>query len=243
MAEKAGKKVYMDWSSGWYIYSFFGGAGFELKLNSDRVTNQCNWNKKSGKYAGTDVAEAMLRISSSEAFFSGNNDEFREGVEKGEIIAGVSGTWNVDIVSKTYGDHYAAAKLPTYTIQGDQVQMASFSGYKLMGVNATTKQPEWAQKLAIWLTNEQNQKRFYEKTGEGPANIKVAQSQSVQKSPAIKALLDQRQYSIVQNVGGNFWDAATAFGMIMVSGNKDNLSLQDVLNDLVEETEAPLKEN
>jgi hypothetical protein len=31
--------------------------------------------------------------------------------------------------------------------------------------------------------------------------------------------------------------------MIMVSGNKDNLSLQDVLNDLVEETEAPLKEN
>lgn len=243
VAEKAGKKVYMDWSSGWYIYSFFGGAGFELKLNSDRVTNQCNWNKKSGKYAGTDVAEAMLRISSSEAFFSGNNDEFREGVEKGEIIAGVSGTWNVDIVSKTYGDHYAAAKLPTYTIQGDQVQMASFSGYKLMGVNATTKQPEWAQKLAIWLTNEQNQKRFYEKTGEGTANIKAAQSQSVQKSPAIKALLDQRQYSIVQNVGGNFWDAATAFGMIMVSGNKDNLSLQDVLNDLVEETEAPLKEN
>lgn len=48
VAEKAGKKVYMDWSSGWYIYSFFGGAGFELKLNSDRVTNQCNWNKKVG---------------------------------------------------------------------------------------------------------------------------------------------------------------------------------------------------
>lgn len=121
--------------------------------------------------------------------------------------------------------------------------MASFSGYKLMGINATTKHPEWAQKLAIWLTNEQNQKRFYEETGEGPANIKAAQSESVQKSPALKALLDQRQFSIVQNVGGNFWDASTAFGMIMISGNKDNLKLQDVLDDLVKATEAPLKED
>lgn len=239
VAEKAGKKVYMDWSSGWYIYSFFRGAGFELELNPDRLTNRCNWNKQSGKYKGTDVAEAMIRLGSRKSFLSGENGVFREGVENGEIIAGVSGTWNVDCVSRAYGDNYAAAKLPCYSLCGDQVQMASFCGFKMTGVNALTKEPEWAQKLAVWVTNERNQNRLFKATGEAPSNIKSADSEGVRKSPAIQALCEQKKFSTVQNVGANFWNAATRLGMILLSGNKDHLDLQDVLDNFVEETEAP----
>lgn len=240
-AEKLGKKIYMDWSSGWYIYSFFGGAGFELKLNPDRLTNSCNWNGTCGNYKGTDVAEAMLKISSSSAFYSGKDKDFQKGIKEGEIIAGVSGTWNVECVSQAFGPNYAACKLPCYTLCGKQVQMASFSGYKLVGVNSSTDYPEWAQRLALWITNEENQTKRFEKIGEGPSNVNALRSENVQKSLAIQALTEQRQFSIAQKVGGNFWDAATAFGMVMVSGNKDNMDLQKLLDTLVQETEAPLK--
>ena len=37
------KKVAMCVADGWYIYSFFKGAGFDMSLNADG-TNSCNWN-------------------------------------------------------------------------------------------------------------------------------------------------------------------------------------------------------
>ena len=239
VAAQYGKKVSMDWSSGWYIYSFFGGAGFELKLNPDGATNSCNWNETAGKYKGTDVAEAMLRIASNEAFYNTNDKGFQKGVKDGEIIAGVSGTWDVDCVSKAYGTDYAATKLPTYTLCGEQVQMSSFSGYKLVGVNATTKEPEWSQRLAEWITNEENQRRRFVEMGEGPSNTRAAQSDSVKNSPAIVALSRQSKYSIVQNVGKNYWGPSTTLGTVLASGNKDQMDLQKTLDEFVTEVEAP----
>ena len=36
----------MDWSSGWYLYSFFGNTGLDFGVNDDGVTNHCNWNAR-----------------------------------------------------------------------------------------------------------------------------------------------------------------------------------------------------
>ena len=52
MLEKAaakGKKVTMDWSSGWYLYSFFANTGLKVGLNDDGITNYCTWNGKKRK--------------------------------------------------------------------------------------------------------------------------------------------------------------------------------------------------
>ena len=64
-AEAAGKKVTMDWSSGWYLYSFFGNTGLDFGLNEDGVTNHCNWNTTEGNIKGVDIAQALLNISAS----------------------------------------------------------------------------------------------------------------------------------------------------------------------------------
>ena len=56
--------------------------------------------------------------------------------------------WNAVTVEEAWGSGFGAAKLPSYTCGGTQVQMASFSGYKLIGVNAYSKQREWAARLA-----------------------------------------------------------------------------------------------
>ena len=52
--------------------------------------------------------------------------------------------------------------------------MSSFTGYKMMGVNAYSKYPEWAAKLADWLTNEENQTIRFEERNQGPSNTKCS---------------------------------------------------------------------
>ena len=60
-----------------------------------------------------------------------------------------SGVWNAVAVQEAWGEDMGAARLPSYSCAGQQVQMASFSGYKLLGVNAYSKQREWAARLAF----------------------------------------------------------------------------------------------
>lgn len=233
-AEKAGKKVTMDYTSGWYLYSFFKGAGLNAELSSDGITNVCDFNSVDGKYKGTDVAEAMLKIAQHPAFVSGGDDDFKTFIKSGEIIAGINGTWNSSLVSEAFGDGYAAAKLPEYTIAGDSVQMCSFAGYKHLGVNSATKYPEWSMKLAEFLTNEESQTERFKERGEGPSNVKAAASPEVSASPAIRALGEQAAYGYLENVGGAYWQPMYVFGTTIASGNKDGTELQKLLDILVE---------
>ena len=79
-------------------------------------------------------------------------------MKSGEVIAGISGVWDVMNAKEAWGADYGACKLPAYTCAGREVQRASFTGYKMMGVNAYSKNKDWACKLADWMTNEENQK-------------------------------------------------------------------------------------
>lgn len=237
------KIVCMDFSSGWYIYSFFNGAGLDVGVNEDGTANYCNWNSTNGKYKGTDVAEAMLKIASHKGFRSLGDGEFVDGATNGSIIAGVSGTWKSTDISQAFGEGYAAAKLPEYTIKGDSVQMSSFAGYKLLGVNAYTKNPEWSMKLAEWLTNEQNQMERFRQRGEGPSNIQAAASSEIQASPAMAAFAEQSVYSELQNVLDTFWTPTYVFGTIMAAGNPDNLDVQTLLDTMTNDITAPLPED
>ena len=243
VAEKAGKTVTMDYSSGWYIYSFFKGAGLDVHLNSDGVTNTCNWNSTSGKYKGTDVAEAMLKIAQSSAFISCDPDAFKAHMSSGELIAGINGTWNSTVVQQAFGDSYAAAKLPEFTVKGDSVQMCSFAGYKAIGVNAHTKRPEWSMRLAEWLTNEHSQTEHFKARGEAPSNVNAANSPDVRSSPAICALNEQSAYGYLQEVGNAFWQPTYVFGTTIAAGNPDGTDLQKLLDILVKGVESMPEES
>lgn len=239
VAAENDKKVSMDFTSGWYMYSFFKGAGLEVESNEDGTTNRCNWNARDTKYTGVDVAEAMLAIAGNKGFLNCADDEFVKGVTDGTIIAGVNGLWNATKVSDAFGENYAACKLPKYTLAGDQVQMCSFMGYKLVGVNAYTAYPEWSMKLAQWLTGEEAQSGYFKVTGECPANVRAAASPEVQASPAVAAIGEQAQYGYTQSVADTFWNPSYIFGVIIGSGNSDNIELQDLLDKMVEDITAP----
>lgn len=235
VAKENGKKFTMDWSSGWYLYSFFGNTGLYFGINDDNVTNHCEWNTTEGEIKGTDIAQALLDIQATGAFESVVDNDFIAGVKDGSVIAGVSGVWDETQLKSVWGDDLGAVKLPTYTVAGKQLQMASFTGYKMMGVNAYSKNPEWAAKLADWLTNEQNQTLRFEMNGQGPSNTKAADSDEVKQAPAIQAVITQSEFGKLQRVGNTYWDACTKFGNIMAKGNKDNVKLQKLMDTLVEE--------
>ena len=233
-AAQAGRMVSMDWSSAWYVYAFFGNTGLEVGLNEDGLTNYCTWNSTDGPICGVDVAQAMLDIAASPAFSNRTDTAFLTGVQDGSVIAGVSGVWNAVAVKEAWGDDMGAAKLPTYTCAGQQVQMASFSGCKLIGVNAHSRHPDWAARLAEWIVSEENQRLRFELRGQGPANVNAANSPEVQASPAIAALLEQSNYSQLQRVGGKFWDPVAEFSGSMAQGNPSGASLQVQLDRLAE---------
>lgn len=233
------KKVSMEWSSGWYVYSLFGNTGLTLGLNDDGITNYCTWNSTENEIKGTDVAQAMVNMAKHPGFFSTDDAGFLEGVKNNTIIAGINGVWNAVAVEDAWGKNYGAAKLPSYTCAGQPIQMASFSGYKLIGVNAYSQQQEWAAKLAAWIANEENQKLRFMMRGQGPSNINAASSEEVQNSPAITALLNQSEYSYLQRIGGNFWDPVAAFTKEILEGTSSEKSLQEQLDTMVEGIIAP----
>ena len=112
--------------------------------------------------------------------------------------------------------------------------MASFSGCKLIGVNAYSQHPEWAARLAEWITNEENQALRFAARGQGPANVRAANSPEVQASPAIAALLAQSEFSQLQRVGGKFWEPVAEFAQNLARGNPSGGDLQAQLDRLVE---------
>ena len=232
-AESLGKKVIMQWDSGWYTFAFWGNTGLEFGINDDGVTNYCSWNSTEGAIKGVDVAQAMLDISAKPAFKLGGDTDFTAGMEDDTVVAAITGVWMAADVEKYWGKDYGAVKLPTYTCAGQQIQMSSFKGYKMYGVNYYSKHLGWAQKLAEYLTNEQSQIIRFEMKSQGPSNINASASEAVGKVPAIKAVQDQAEYGVLQKVGNSYWTPTSEFGMIMANGNPNQVDLQELVDNMV----------
>lgn len=233
-AKKANRKIAMNVSDGWYIYSLFKGAGYDLILNDDG-SNDCTWNAA----GATDVVQAVLDLFETGVFVDMTDADQATAIAEGTICACVNGTWRAETAQEAWGENYAAAKLPTFTVAGAQKQMSSFSGYKLIGVNPHSQFVGWSMILAEYLTNYDSQLARYEARGLGPANIEAAASDAVQSDPAIAALAAQAEFATPQRVGNNYWTAAQTLGQIIATGNPDGTDLQTLLDNAVEGITAP----
>lgn len=229
-AEKQGKTVGMEVSGAWFLYGFFRGAGLNMALNEEGK-NDCNWNATDTKYKGKDVAEAITKICKSPAMVNCVNEDAQTFALSGKMIADVNGTWATSAFQKAYGDGYAAVKLPTFTVAGEQVQMGSFAGYKFVGVNAYSKQTGWAMLLAEYITSQESQSKIAAATGEGPANTTAASSENIKLLPALAALAAQSEFADVQRVGDAYWGPAATLGQKLVDG--DYTDAQTLLDEAV----------
>ncbi len=228
-AEENGKYIAMEMTGEWYSFSFFKGAGFTMTLDTETGKNICDWNEE----GGVAVLESMLALVARDGFKSIANGEMAAHLA-GDCIAFIGGDWNLAIVEENWGaDKYDCCKLPTYTLNGEQVQMGSFAGYKLVGVNAYSENVYWAMELAKYITNADNQVYFFEQTGFGPSNVEAAASDAVASNPVTAALSAQSAYAVVQSVGGNYWSSANAMFAVIAGGNVDGYDLQTLLDEAV----------
>jgi len=227
VAQAKNKKVFMDVSNGWYIASFFLGAGGKLGIDSNGKQT-CDFNNANGIKAG----EAIKAFTAHPAFLTGDDAVLTGGMGT-TIAAGVSGTWNAEAISGKLGANYAATKLPTFNLGGTQTQMSSFAGFKLVGISSQTKAPVDAMMLAEWLTNEENQILRFKTRQMGPSNIKAANSDEVKANVALAALAAQNQFAVSQKeVLGNYWSPAEAFGTAMEAKDYAK-SIKDMLDAMV----------
>lgn len=241
-ANEAGKKVGMTLASGWYNASFFYSAGFTTNLNDDGSTSM-DWNGEAD-YTGVEVTQAMINIAGNSAFMPVADGDSSNQIASGQLCAAVSGTWDATAAQTAFGDGYAATKLPTFTVAGDQVQQASVAGYKLVGVNAHSENAGWAALLADWITNEAAQQQRFEEREIGPSNIAVVESDAVQSNIALSALAAQNEFGVVQFAGQNYWDPAATFGQMIAQGElsaDDTEGIQEALDTLVEGATAPIQ--
>lgn len=204
-ANAAGKQVHMDISNGWYLASFFLGNGCTLTIEDGKQV--IDFNNANGLAA----AEAIRAFCNDPAFVTGDDSVLAGGI--GDTIAcGVSGTWMATAIQEKLGDNYGCCKLPTFTCDGKQVQMGSFLGCKIYGVNSQTAYPVDAMELAEYLTSEAAQIERYKVLNYGPSNVNALADETIASNLALQALSAQSEFAISQMVLGGFWTPAEAFG-------------------------------
>ena len=213
-AHAAGRKVHFKLNDdGWYLSSFFFAypeLGYQVSYNENMVETGVSINYNNAQ--GLAVMKALVKYVNHPALVIQTDDSkliagFTPTAEgKVEAAAGVSGTWNAKAVSELLGDNMGVAKLPTVEIDGQQKQLTTYMGCKLIGVNGYSQNKAEAHKLAAWLTNEQNQLKRFETRGFGPSNKNVAASEAVANNPVIAAVMQQAKFSRAQkSVPGNYW--------------------------------------
>ncbi len=213
-AHAAGKKVHFKLNDdGWYLSSFFF-AFDDLKYNVtyDEALKETGVEINYNTANGLAVMKALVEYVNHPALVIQTDDSkliagftpTAEGVV--EIAAGVSGIWNAKAVEGQLGENMGVAKLPTVQIGGEEKQLTTYMGCKLIGVNGYSKNKGEAHKLAQWLTNEQNQVKRFETRGFGPSNKAAAANPAVQNDAVLTAVLAQAQFSRAQtSVPGNYW--------------------------------------
>lgn len=240
-ANAAGKKVGMTLNSGWYNAGFFLGAGFTTAMNEDKTTS-IDWNGTSPSgITGVQVVQAMLTIAGNAAFQAVADGDLSNQLAAGGLCAIVDGTWDAEAAETAFGEGYSACKLPTYTVGDQQIQMGDFAGFKLIGVNAHSKNAGWATLLAEFLTNETSQAKRFEQRQYLPTNIVAASVPEITENVALNAINEQDAFGVVQSVGDKYWDPTKTFGEIIAQGQlsvDDEAGIQAALDSLVEGVSA-----
>ncbi|MBQ2971302.1 MAG: extracellular solute-binding protein [Ruminococcus sp.] len=213
---KANKKFIMDAGNGFYscIFPFTGGLKIEGLEGEDNDVQKFN-DYDEAEVVATLEAFAKLFHEYSDIFFSAEVAKIPSGFaeDPSTVAAGIDGSWDAAAIKNVLGDNFGAVKLPTINVNGEDKQMISLHGYKLLGVNARSKYPNAAQLLADYLSGEACQLERAEKNSWGPSNTVAAASEAATSNVAIKAALDQSLYSIPQiNMSSTFWDPMGTLG-------------------------------
>ena len=232
-ANSTGKSFLMDVANGWYANSFimspqacgteslFWGANAEGK-NVYTTT----WDNADGVKVSQYIASLLTPAYANETLVVGSNPEIAAGFENGKLVAAISGTWMEKELAAAIGaENLGATKLPTYTVDGKEYQMASFTGSKVYCINKTRPVEEQvtAAELAELLTSKEAQLKRFEIRSSIPCNNEALKDARYTEHVTIgaKALGLQNAYACVQSktAEGRYWNVGQAIGQAYLDSN------------------------
>lgn len=218
------KKFAMPLNDGWYNTSFYFGEGLGFSVEYDNALAEkkisCDFDSNKGKAV---TAAIWDLVSDSRVMADADDSKISAGFSDGSVVCAVSGIWNKTAFSRYLGDNFGVAKLPTYTLNkgvaGEkQVQLVSFAGYKLIGVNQYSKNKTIAMDFADYYTNEKNQIKRFEERGFVPTNKTAALDERVKNDACAQAITAQLLHSKTQrDVPSTLWTPMQGLGNAMIT--------------------------
>ena len=222
VCETKNKKIAWAVDVPWYTAGWFFAFGCDYSVEYDYNDNykEKNIEISLNNEGGINACKAMSKLTSSKAFSgkSTDNEKIITGFTTKSTAVAVSGTWNAPQIKKILGENYGVCKLPTVNVNGQDVQLSSFKGYKLFGVNPHSgdKIVE-AHKLAAFLSSEAMQAERFEKYMVGPTNNAAANA--VKDDVTFAALNEQKQFAKDQtSVPSSFWEPLKGVGLNIIDG-------------------------
>lgn len=231
-ANAAGKKFYMEINSGWYQTAFFFGTGAMVTYDVDDAGNLVKANINYASPEGVAALKGMIATGRHPAFVNGSSAS-----NASDYAAIVDGVWDSATVQAAFGDNFAAAKLPTFTVDGTSYQLSGFGGFKMLGVKPQIDEAKLAacDALALYLTGEAVQAARFEQSGWGPSNLKAQQMDAVKADPALSALAAQLAFAVPQGqYPGDYWSTATGLGDDVIAGKLNDLTDAQLLERLTQ---------
>ncbi len=240
VCETKNKKIAWAVDVPWYTAGWFFAFGCDYSVEYDYNDNykEKNIEISLNNEGGINACKAMSKLTSSKAFSgkSTDNEKIITGFTTKSTAVAVSGPWNAPQIKKILGENYGVCKLPTVNVNGQDVQLSSFKGYKLFGVNPHSgdKIVE-AHKLAAFLSSEAMQAERFEKHMVGPTNNAAANA--VKDDVTFAALNAQKQFAKEQtSVPSSFWEPLKGVGLNIIddllseSGGNGKLSYAEKLS-------------
>ena len=229
--KKNNRKVVIDAGNGFFscMFPFTGGMAIN-GLDKDGVQQFNDYDE--AEVVATLKAFSDLFNKYKDIFMSAEATRISSGMAESPrtVGAGIDGSWNTTAVMDALGDDYGAAKLPTINVNGTDKQIISLHGYKLIGVNASSKFPYAAQALADFLTNKDSQIARTKAVGWGPSNNDAAADASVSDSIALTAIFDQSNHSIPSiGIADTFWTPMGNLGNYLWKNAADEAKIKEEL--------------
>ena len=233
--QRSGKKFGYNLTNAWFMAGMFFstpiGNSTPLCVStwtySDDGKKVLSVNDTFNSENGLMIMKVLNSIAQS-GVWKDTSDDFKG------TAAIVSGVWNAETASKTYGKNMRAVKLPTFTVDGQEYQMGSYAGYKLIGCKPQedSEKAQFCNDLALYLTSEEVQYERYLEFQWGPSNVSVQNHEDVKSNMILTALLEQNVYAQPQGViPGDWWTEAAALGVCCADGIKTDEELLAALGE------------
>ena len=236
-ADEAGKNTAFlaDWTNFYYAYGLLSGNGGYVFGKDGTDPKDVGLNNQGAidgiEYAKTWYAKWPKGLQDTKGAANFIQTQFQEG----KTAAIIDGPWKASSL-KEAKVNYGVATIPTLP---NGKAYSAFGGGKAWVIPAGANNPEAAQKFVDFLTSTDQQKAFYDKTNEVPANTE-AREYAVGKNDELTTAV-VKQFENAQpmpNISemSTVWDPAATMLFDAVSGKKSAKDAADDAVKLIKET-------